>query len=69
MVTPGISVIIPTRNRADILDRCLRALERQTAPAGSFEVIVSDDGSTDDTRRVPEAGKYNLSLKTLLLPH
>jgi GT2 family glycosyltransferase len=43
------SVIIPTYNRADVLRRCLDALAAQTAPTDSFEVIVVDDGSTDDT--------------------
>ncbi len=42
-----VSAIIPTYNRAAILPR---ALESVFAQAGvSFEVIVVDDGSTDDT--------------------
>lgn len=44
-LTPTASVIIPVRNRRDLLERTLEALDRQTA--GSFEVIVVDDGSTD----------------------
>lgn len=44
-----ISIIIPTRNRAAWLPTCLAHLEQQTFPAACFEVIVVDDGSTDDT--------------------
>ena len=43
------SVIIPAYNAGETIDRCLRALERQTVPRASYEVIVVDDGSTDDT--------------------
>ena len=49
-----ISVIIPTHNRAAWLPKCLAHLEQQTFPAGRFEVLVVDDGSTDDTRSVVE---------------
>ena len=42
---PNISVIIPTFNRPCLLRNCLFALEQQTLPPGSFEVIVVDDGS------------------------
>ncbi len=57
---PEISVIIPTYNRAPIIEKCLRALEAQDYPAHRFEVIVADDGSEDDTlqkvmRRASEA--------------
>jgi glycosyltransferase involved in cell wall biosynthesis len=45
------SVVIPTHNRLDMLLRVLDALERQ-AGAPEFEVIVINDGSTDDTERV-----------------
>lgn len=47
--TPYVSVVIPTRNRKGPLLRLLRSLERQTAPASSFEVIVVDDGGDDGT--------------------
>ncbi len=50
-MTPYFSVVIPTYNRLDMLLRVLDALEAQTdAPA--FELIVINDGSTDDTDRV-----------------
>ena len=44
-----ISVVLPTYNRRARLERALNALERQTLPSERFEVIVVDDGSTDDT--------------------
>ena len=46
---PSISVIIPTYNRKSELEQLLGSLARQTLPAGSFEVIVVDDGSADGT--------------------
>jgi MoaA/NifB/PqqE/SkfB family radical SAM enzyme/glycosyltransferase involved in cell wall biosynthesis len=50
-----ISVIIPSYNRKDKLKACLDSLSAQAYPAGSFEVIVIDDGSTDGTREMLEA--------------
>jgi glycosyltransferase involved in cell wall biosynthesis len=41
-----ISVVVPTRDRPDQLERCLAALERQTA-SDLIEVIVVDDGSAN----------------------
>jgi len=46
-----ISVVIPTRNRAALLDESLASLVAQTA-SGRFEVIVVSDGSTDNTSAV-----------------
>jgi glycosyltransferase involved in cell wall biosynthesis len=43
-----LSVVIPTRDRADVLERCLAALEREQPD----EVVVVDDGSTDHTPEV-----------------
>lgn len=47
------SVVIPTYNRLPILEKCLRGLESQSfgADAGiaGYEVVVVDDGSTDNT--------------------
>ena len=42
-----VSVIIPTFNRAPILALCLEHLEKQTDQ--DFNVIIVDDGSSDDT--------------------
>ena len=46
-----LSVVIPTYNRLPILRQCLMALEAQelAAPVQRYEVVVVDDGSTDDT--------------------
>jgi cellulose synthase/poly-beta-1,6-N-acetylglucosamine synthase-like glycosyltransferase len=44
---PSCSVVIPVRNDARVLDRCLTALEHQTV--GPLEVIVVDNGSDDDS--------------------
>lgn len=45
---PSISVIIPTRDRAGLLPRCLDSVLAQSlAPT---EIIVIDDGSADETR-------------------
>ncbi len=46
------SVIIPTYNRSQALLRCLNALIEQRGDVGSFEIVVVDDGSTDDTARM-----------------
>jgi GT2 family glycosyltransferase len=45
------SVVIATRNRAGFLRNCLDRLARQTA-AGRFEIVVVDNGSTDDSAAV-----------------
>jgi glycosyltransferase involved in cell wall biosynthesis len=42
------SVVIPTYNRLPILTKCLTALEQQDFDE-DYEVVVVDDGSTDDT--------------------
>jgi len=48
-----LSVVIPTYNRRPILEKCLRALAQQqwepTIGITGYEVVVVDDGSTDDT--------------------
>jgi glycosyltransferase involved in cell wall biosynthesis len=44
---PRVSVIVPVRDGGDDLARAVAALARQTLDARAFEVIVSDDGSTD----------------------
>ena len=45
---PFVSIIIPLFNRLDYTKKCLEALFRNT-PEGSYELIVIDNGSTDET--------------------
>jgi glycosyltransferase involved in cell wall biosynthesis len=47
---PAVSVIVPVRDGADSVGRLLDALSAQVGP--SFEVIVVDNGSTDDTATI-----------------
>lgn len=60
---PFVTVIIPVYNDAKDLSLCLDALEGQTYPKNKFEVIVIDNGSTDQTIEV--ANSYP-SVKVLI---
>lgn len=51
---PAVSVLIPTYNRADLLQRCLASLREQTLDRSRYEVVVVDDCSTDATPRLLE---------------
>lgn len=50
MFDPVFSLVIPTRNRGEILVQALSHLENLTYPRSKFEVLVVNDGSTDSTR-------------------
>ena len=50
--SPYISVIIPVHNDSQRLQLCLAALENQSYPKYSYEVIVIDNNSTDNVKEI-----------------
>jgi hypothetical protein len=60
-----ISVVVPTYRRPDLLQRCLAALLAQTLEHTRYEIIVVDDGQTDDTRALVEGVVAALPLPRL----
>jgi cellulose synthase/poly-beta-1,6-N-acetylglucosamine synthase-like glycosyltransferase len=51
-VEVAASVVVPTRGRPQLLNRCLASLVLQRFDPARFEIIVVDDGPDDDTREV-----------------
>jgi glycosyltransferase involved in cell wall biosynthesis len=54
------SVVIPAYNAGDTLAACLHGLQSQDLPREDYEVIVVDDGSTDNSAAV--AGNFEVRL-------
>lgn len=54
MSTPTISILIPTFSRARLLRQTLDSVAAQTLIPEGLQVVVSDDGSTDETWEVLE---------------
>ena len=54
MESPRLSVVVPTRNRARMLGETLESFTRQSLAPDAFEVLVVDNGSTDETPAVCE---------------
>lgn len=50
MTTPLVSIVLPTYNRAHVLHRSVRSVLAQSFT--DWELIIIDDGSTDDTERL-----------------
>ncbi len=60
------SVVIPTHNRSDCLQKMLKALSRQTLAKGQFEVIVVMDGCTDNSEELLKQTQTDFHLEYVL---
>ncbi|HET6209045.1 MAG TPA: glycosyltransferase, partial [Jatrophihabitans sp.] len=58
-----LSVIVATYNRSAQLRQTLHQLTRQSLQASDFEVVVSDDGSADDTAEVVRSFANRLRIR------
>ena len=61
--SPLLSVIMPAHNAAGMLPRTLAGLRNSDLPREAWELIVVDDGSTDDTSLI--AARYADTVVTL----
>jgi glycosyltransferase involved in cell wall biosynthesis/lipopolysaccharide biosynthesis regulator YciM len=58
-----VSVIISVYNRKNILAKTLAALTHQTYPLDLIEIVIADDGSTDDLEEVIEKYEQSLNIR------
>lgn len=65
-----VTVVVLTRNRRKLLEKCLSTLMAQDCAPFEFEVVVMDDGSEDDTREAVEAlTQRHANLRYVYQPH
>jgi GT2 family glycosyltransferase len=63
----AVSVVVPTYNRSQSLARLLGGLDRQTV--ADFEVVVVDDGSSDDTLQMLARMRTRFGMRVLQQAH
>jgi cellulose synthase/poly-beta-1,6-N-acetylglucosamine synthase-like glycosyltransferase len=51
---PTVSILIPALNEEKVIERILQRMTELTYPKDKMEIIVIDDGSTDDTWKIAE---------------
>lgn len=65
-----LSIIIPVRNEQDNIHNLLNDLNKQIYPYKNFEVIIANDGSTDETENIvlsfQAVAQYDLKLLNIL---
>lgn len=62
---PDVSIIIPAYNEESLIADCLNSLFNQDYQKDRYEIIVVNDGSTDQTKNIVE--KYTLKYSNLIL--
>jgi glycosyltransferase involved in cell wall biosynthesis len=64
---PKVSICIPTYNGAEFLDSAISSAVAQTYP--NFDIIISDDRSTDNTVAIAQAWQQKSPIPIVLLQH
>ena len=54
-VKVAVTVVVPTKGRPQLLNRCIASLVLQRFDPASFEIIIVDDGPSDDTREIVQS--------------
>jgi glucosyl-dolichyl phosphate glucuronosyltransferase len=65
---PTVSVVICTRNRADLFDKAMASVVAQHYPPAAYEIVVVDNGSTDHTAEVARRYESLANVRYLLEP-
>jgi len=60
---PKVTVVVPVRNAASTIDDCFESLRALNYPRDCLEIIVVNNGSTDETQTLLE--KFQLSITVL----
>jgi cellulose synthase/poly-beta-1,6-N-acetylglucosamine synthase-like glycosyltransferase len=65
---PSMSILLAAKNESSYIGQILSQLVEQDYPAGKYEIIVSEDGSTDATRQIASewASKFPDKIKLVL---
>ena len=65
-LAPIISVILCTRNRADLFGKAMASILAQDFPRSAYEIVVVDNGSCDHTRDVAQRYTTEANVRYLL---
>jgi len=68
-IRPTISVLVPTYNRPHELALCLDGFAHQTVSKDEFEIVVVDDGSTEDLAPALSGPQHDLNLRLIRTSH
>ena len=69
MMSPAVTVVIPTYQRCSFVQRAVEALAGQTLAPDEYEVVVSVDGSEDGTREMLAEQRVAFQLRSVWHPN
>jgi len=62
----SVSIIVAMKNEEKNVSRCLESLMKQDYPKNLFEILIADDGSTDDTISILDEYERKVSYVSVL---